>query len=276
MAINKLILYYKRDFAPALACALEARAWLADRGCETWLIQGGDSLPDSVRSAECAVVFGGDGTILGLARALAGSAIPIFGVNFGKIGFLTVVPGADWRAGLTGLLAGDYRIHFYTALKWRRERAGRLMESGVCANDLTLNRCCPARLLSTAININGVNMGALRSDGLIVCAPLGSSGYCVSAGGPVIFPKMRAIGLVPICPFPLGAASLVLPDDAVIKLTVNPAPADCYCTADGQDGLKLATGDVIEISGWENALAFYGGESLFFARLASRGFCLEK
>ncbi len=272
---EKFLIYYKKNSDEAKKTARLAGECFARRGLEYFVLEAGEPLPPETWDARAAIVLGGDGSALGLARRLAGTSIPVFGINFGTAGFLTAASAGNWEKALCEMLDGELPVKTYMALKWRLVRGGEIISSGVCANDLVLSRCYPAKLVALDILVENQALGRLRGDALIVCSPLGSTGYCVSAGGPVIYAGMNAIGLIPVCPFPLGAASIVIPGNFRIGLVVGESSGECYCTVDGQEGMITGEGDVIEVSGWENALAFYGDESLFFQRLKKRGFALE-
>ena len=118
-------------------------------------------------------------------------------------------------------------------------------------------------------------MGSLRSDGVILCTPVGSSGYSVSAGGPLLYPSMDAIGFTPVCPFLNTISPMVFPGNTDIQLQVLRGSTDCYITVDGQEGQKLEKGDVLRVSGWSGAVQFLGEGASFFERLRSRGFVLQ-
>lgn len=275
IAIKRVFIYYKKDSESAAATSKRVLDWMSERGIDAFALEAGAKLPDEVWETNAAIVLGGDGTILGLSRKLAGTSVPIFGINFGKVGFLTVAASGEWKSASRKLINGEFEIFRYMALKWRVFREGVEIKSGVCANDLVLSRNYPAKLMTVGIAVNDEDLGAMRGDGLIVCAPLGSTGYCVSAGGPIIFSGLNSMGIVPICAFPLGAAPFVVPGEARLELKIIPSASECYCALDGQEVFRLENGDVVRITGWNNALAFYGSESLFFRHLRERGFVLE-
>lgn len=209
------------------------------------------------------IVLGGDGSILGVARKVAGQEVPIFGVNFGRVGFLTAVEAGDWRQGLEAALAGQLTLSKCLGLCWRIHNRNGKNDAGVAINDIVLSRGTMARIVNIEIRVNGESLGCMHSDGLIVSTPLGSTGYNSSAGGSILHSALQVMSLTPICPFMTCAPPLVFGTDAIFELT--PADDACFLTIDGQEERKIARGETLEISGWKDAVQLLG--SRFFARL---------
>lgn len=273
MEIRNALLVFKQEHAGAEALAKEIAPWLEATGICCAVSEAGCKICLHP-TPQIALVLGGDGTILGVARQLAGRNIPILGINFGRVGFLTAIDSDHWQDGLELALAGALPDRACLSLKWQILRAGKEFATGVAINDVVVARGDLARLTSIAVAINNGAMGILRSDGVIISSPLGSSGYSVSAGGPLLHPGLDAIGLTPICSFMQNVSPLVLPGSTVFDLTVEETSADCYLTIDGQEGLALAQGDSTRVSAWPGAIHFLGGEARFFARLKKRAFAL--
>lgn len=270
---NVLVLYKKDQEAPR-ELALRICDWLAAEGFFTSLAESmGDYSTDS---EDCAIVLGGDGTILGAARRLAGTGIPILGINFGKVGFLTTATRQNWRESITRAMRGQIPVRKCLSLRWSLRRENDLIASGVAGNDLVLSRESLARLVSAQVWINQELMGVMRSDGIIISTPLGSSGYNLSAGGPLLYVGLNVMSLTPICPFLTGISPLVFPAQTQFELGIDKASAECFITIDGQEGWRLERGDIIKVSGWENSLSFITNDELFFSRMRLRGFVLEQ
>lgn len=239
-------------------------AWLERRGvhCRQAEAAGSDAL-----QPELIVVLGGDGAILGVARKFAGRNIPIFGVNLGRVGFLTAVEADAWQNKLEAALAGKLRLSKCLGLRWRiLDRQGE-SSAGIAINELVLSRGAMARIVNIAVKINDEELGVLRSDGIIASTPLGSTGYSSSAGGSILRSTLQVMTLTPICPFMTCAPPLVFGADAVFELT--PADDACFLTIDGQEERELARGETVEIRGVADAVLLLG--SRFFARLRACG-----
>lgn len=270
---NILVLYKKDQEAPR-ELALQICDWLATEGIFTRLAES--RWDYSIDNTDCAIVLGGDGTILGAARRLAGTGIPILGINFGKVGFLTTAARQNWRESITRSLRGQIPVRKCLSLRWGLYREKALVASGVAGNDLVLSRESLARLVSAHVWINHELLGVMRSDGIIISTPLGSSGYNLSAGGPLLYVGLNVMALTPICPFLTGVSPLVFPAQTRFELCIDNASAECSITIDGQEGWRLEKGDIIRVSGWENSLLFITNDVLFFSRMRLRGFVLEQ
>ncbi|MBD5627131.1 MAG: NAD(+)/NADH kinase [Desulfovibrio sp.] len=278
-----VLVIFKARHAKARALGLEVVAWLEAQGLAARLCEAGgdarckagadladDGLP---RPGRCVIVLGGDGTILGVARRFAFSGIPLFGINFGRVGFLTNADPANWQERLETALAPGTPARSCLALRWQVMRGGSLVGEGVAVNDVVVGRGALARLMGLGVTVDGSPMGVLRCDGLVCCSPVGSSGYSASAGGSIIFPGMDAIGLTPICPCAGAVAPLVLPGGTVCRVSVG-ASTEAWLTVDGQEGLLLQGGDEVLVSGAPDGVRFLGGVR-FFEKLRVRGFALD-
>lgn len=250
-------------------------SWLTERHYGFAIQESGQKHTQTHEKPSVVVVLGGDGTIIGVGRQIAGSEIPIFGINFGKVGFLTTADRHDWREKLALALAGVIPKRSCLVLRWHLDRCGQQKAGGIAVNDLFIGRGCLARLAGVGIKINGTEMGVLRCDGVIVTTPLGSSGYSVSAGGALLHPGMDAVGLTPVCPFPINVAPLVFPGKVSFELKVQSLGADTQITIDGQEGLALQNHDVIHVTCWPGAIQFLGDDNHFLDHLRLRGLNLQ-
>lgn len=192
------------------------------------------------------LVFGGDGTMLGVARQTAGSPTPILGVNIGGLGFLTAVPSTGLEAALDHLWRGEYRLESRTLLEATAHCGGRELELSAL-NDLVISRVHTARLIELEVRVDGEPVTRYRCDGLIFSTPTGSTAYSLAAGGAVIFPTARVLALTPISPHTLSNRSLILPDTALIRVTSCSASGSTLLSADGQITTELAEGDTVMI-----------------------------
>ncbi|WP_300127064.1 NAD(+)/NADH kinase [Desulfovibrio sp.] len=270
-----MLVVCKARHAKARALGHEVLAWLKARGLGARLCEAGDAAIGAEGSgpSRCVIVLGGDGTILGVARRFAFSGVPIFGINFGRVGFLTSADPANWQERLECALAPDTPVRSCLALRWRLVRSGRRVTEGVAINDVVVGRGALARLVGFRVTLDGCRMGILRCDGIVCCTPVGSSGYSASAGGPILHPGMDAIGLTPICPCPGSVSPLVLPGRVSCAVGIT-ASAEAWLTVDGQEGQLLAGGDEVALTGAPDGVRFLGGVR-FFERLRVRGFALD-
>ncbi len=232
----------------------ELMRWLEHRGIET-RIDGetaayagrGDFLSREAvcRSAELIVVLGGDGTLLSAARATGGCNIPLFAVNLGGLGFLTAITADDLYPQLERALAGDYAVSQRRMLHSELWREGELRGAYESLNDISLAKAEIARIIDLEVQVDGHYMCHYKADGLIVSTPTGSTAYSLSAGGPIMAPSVAALCITPICPHMLSNRPIIVPDDAVIQITLRSRSAT-YLTADGQAGEMLLRDDRVD------------------------------
>ncbi|MBO4369265.1 MAG: NAD(+)/NADH kinase [Desulfovibrio sp.] len=272
-----ILLITKTGHAPANSLAKTISVWLADHGCATTLCAANElpkrSLPDNI---DLAIVLGGDGTMLGVGRNLAGKDIPILGINFGRVGFLTISDPDKWQETLERCFHGELLLQSRLTLQWTLTRNGTIRNVGNAVNDVVISHGPLARLVCINIRINDEDMGLLRCDGIILASPIGSSGYTASAGGPILFAKTDAFVFTPICPFLRSVSPMVFPSNVSMTVTLQASSTDTYLTVDGQEGYPLANGDCIEIKAKSRSVHFLGKQELFFERLRSRGLVLEQ
>ena len=270
-----MLVVCKARHVKARALGHEVLAWLKARGLIARLCEAGDAAigAEGARPSRCVIVLGGDGTILGVARRFAFGGVPLFGINFGRVGFLTSADPANWRERLESALAPGSPVRSCVTLRWRVVRRGSTATEGVAINDVVVGRGALARLVGLSVALDGCRMGIVRCDGLVCCTPVGSSGYSVSAGGAILHPCMDAIGLTPICPCTGSVSPLVLPGRVSCAVGI-PASTEAWLTVDGQDGQALEGGDEVVVTGAPDGVRFLGGVR-FFERLRVRGFALD-
>ena len=217
---------------------------------------------------ECAVVLGGDGTLIHVARKLAEKKIPVFGINTGNLGFLTHADSGKARAALEALVAGEYCIEERMMLETSVEG----QEFGTALNDVVLTRNGFSRIISVGIFVNGKPVCNYRGDGVIVATPTGSTGYNLSAGGPVVAPKTELFIITPICPHSLSARSILLSAEDELHIVVREEKKtqdeEAILTLDGQRAKDLAAEDTIVIRKSEKKAYFIQlNENSFFDAL---------
>lgn len=198
---------------------------------------------------DLAIVVGGDGSLLGAARDLSKSSIPILGINRGRLGFLTDISPDDLEQRLSRVLEGEYIEEKRFLLDAHVKRNGEPMGFGTALNDIVLHPGRSTRMIGFDLYIEGQFVYSQRSDGLIVSTPTGSTAYALSAGGPIMHPRLDAIVLVPMFPHTLSSRPIVVDGSSEIKLIVDEANENWpQVSCDGQQELACAPGDSISIA----------------------------
>jgi NAD+ kinase len=211
-------------------------------------IQDYGALTPAQLGAECdlAVVVGGDGTMLGIARQLARHGTPLVGINEGRLGFMTDVAVSDFAQTLAPMIAGDYEEERRTMLEGGVWRDGRNIFEAYAMNDVVVSRGAAASMVELKVNIGDEFVANLRSDGLIIASPTGSTAYSLSAGGPILHPDIAGWVLVPIAPHDLSNRPIVLPDTGEISVEVV-AGREVSVSFDMQSLASLLHGDRISV-----------------------------
>ena len=198
------------------------------------------------RECDIAVVVGGDGTMLGIARQLARHDTPLVGINLGRLGFITDIGLDDFETALAPILAGEYDEEERTMLEGEVERDGKTIFATVALNDVIVSRGATAGMVELRIEIDGEFVAQLRADGLIVGSPTGSTAYALSAGGPILHPKVAGWALVPIAPHDLSNRPIVIPDSGDVQVEIV-SGRDATVNFDMQSLSSLGHGDRIRV-----------------------------
>jgi NAD+ kinase len=206
-------------------------------------------------AASAAIVMGGDGTMLGIARQLAPYEVPLIGINQGRLGFMTDIPIERMIPVLDDILNGKTKAEKRTLLEGRVMRGGAMIACGLAVNDVVVARGAGAGMVELKVTVDGHFMYNQRSDGLIVATPTGSTAYALSAGGPLLHPSLSGIGLVPIAPHALSNRPIVVPDSSEIVVEIV-SGRDVSVNFDMQTFASLAHGDQITISRSPNCITF--------------------
>ena len=207
-----------------------------------------DDLPNA---CDLVLVLGGDGTFIGMAGRIArsGADVPILGVNFGSLGFLTEVTLDELYESLEAVLEGHAHLETRMMLRARTRRQGKALDDRFVLNDVVITKGALSRIIDLSVAIGGHPVMRVRADGLIVATPTGSSAYNLAAGGPVVHPEVDAILLTPIAPHMLTNRPVVVPgaSDVRVEPLMDGTNDEVYVTFDGQSGHALQASDVIEI-----------------------------
>lgn len=227
---------------------------LAARGAEALVMNAwqGDRLADHLgpharlEAFDWVIVLGGDGTVLRVARMTAPHGVPLVGVNFGRLGFLTDVEARDALEAAARVLAGEAMLEERVLLRCVATIDGRDTEPMDAVNDVFVGRGKAVRPVRLDTRIDGVPFTRYFADGLIVATPTGSTAYSLSAGGPVVAPTMDALVLAPVVPHPIPVGAMVLPGETRIDIDVH-TDVDAVLSLDGQRDLDLRDGDRVHL-----------------------------
>jgi len=204
------------------------------------------TLPEIGARCDLAVVVGGDGTMLGIARELARYNLPLVGINQGRLGFITDVPIGQFREALAPMIAGDYEEDFRAMIEGEVWRDGERIFDGLSMNDVVVSRGATASMVELRVDIGDEFVANMRADGLILSSPTGSTAYSLSAGGPILHPGIGGWVLVPIASHTMSNRPIVLPDTAAVRITVV-AGRDASANFDMQGLASLLHGDQIRV-----------------------------
>ena len=254
---------FKHDFQPAKKECKRLRDWFTQRGITvyteemasrahvTQCLEEDTSIPDTV---DLVVVLGGDGTLLGAARKVGRYGLPILGVNLGGLGFLTEIPLEMLYKDIEKVITGQVTVEPRHMLQASVLRNGEEKCRFSVLNDVVINKGALARIIDLRVSIDGHFLTTFRSDGLIISTPTGSTGYNLSAGGPILYPDLEALILTPICPFTLTQRPIIVPDTSVIEVQMGKHNEEVILTFDGQVGFDLMAHDRVIISKSEKKL----------------------
>ncbi len=252
----KIGVFIKPDEPRAVAVANEIAQWATDKNIELLIDDRAKEIPESAKrvseieiACDCGLIvaLGGDGTMLGVARAIGGCGTPVLGVNLGTLGYLTEFSVEAAIPALENFLKGEYEVTHRMMIDWRVVRQEETIGSGSALNDVVVNKAALARMIEIDFSASNAPVTTYRADGLIVATPTGSTAYNLSAGGPIIYPNVGAIAIAPICPHTLTNRPLILPDSADIKLELKTHGQEVMVASDGQISVQLQVGDIIEI-----------------------------
>lgn len=252
----------KPDLIAARDTLAQLRAWLDGRGAEVaWApdaaalladppaaVVDRDALPACV---DLVVVLGGDGTLLAMADRIARADrdIPILGVNFGSLGFLTEITRPELLGALGDVIDGRAQLDERMMLQAATHRDGARQGETVVLNDVVFTRTAISRIIDLSVWVGDQFVTHVKADGLIVASPTGSTAYNLAAGGPIVHPAMEAFVITPIAPHTLSNRPIVVPATRDVRVVVSreASGAEVYVTFDGQTGAPLAAGDEVTI-----------------------------
>jgi NAD+ kinase len=204
-------------------------------------VQASSNFPDS---ADLLVSLGGDGTLLRAAHLAGPLGIPVVGVDFGRVGFLTEVPRHGYEEAIATILRGGVQTERHLALD---ARVVGTKHTFYAVNDIHIDRKHHGHIVNFGILLSGTNIATIPADGIIVCSPTGSTAYFLSAGGPIMSPKLEAFGIAPISPHTLFSRPLVVSADETVGIVVPEDSQGTQLFVDGQPAVELAPGARVEV-----------------------------
>jgi NAD+ kinase len=196
-------------------------------------------------NVDLAIVMGGDGTMLSVARSLIDDDVPLVGINRGRFGFLTDLRVEDMLQQIDRILAGDFTKEPRVMLEAKVMRNGKVFHADYALNDVVIKSAL--RLIELEVNVNKKFVHKQRADGLIISTPTGTTAYALSAGGPILHPNLHAISLVPICPHTLSNRPIAVHSDSLIEVTLMQFD-EAQLSFDGQFQVALEVGDKIIVN----------------------------
>lgn len=238
--------------------AVELVRWLQDRGRTPLLeehlarhigLGGGVGATELGSRSSLMVVLGGDGTLIAAVRAVGDHDVPVLGVNLGSLGFLTEITLEEMYQTLEGWLAGTVSETSRMMLEVILTRRGEPLHTHHILNDVVINKGALARIVDLETSVDGQYLTTYKADGLIISTPTGSTGYSLSAGGPIVHPGNDSIVVTPICPHTLTNRPIVVSRTAEVRVTLRSLPdEEVYLTLDGQVGVRLEPEDWVRVT----------------------------
>jgi len=254
--LKSIGIFVKRHHQDAVQVAAQVAEWLRGRGIEVLADEAlaaavpaakscpAEAIPDA---ADLLIVLGGDGTLLSVSRLVGDRCTPILGINLGSLGFLTEITRDEIIPVLEQLVAGELTVSERLRLDVIIRREGTEVARYRVLNDLVINKGALARIIDMEAWVDDTYLTTFKADGLIVATPTGSTAYNLAAGGPIISPALHCLVISPICPHMLTNRPIIVSDEAVIRIEVKFQNEEVAMTADGQIGMPLQGGDVVEI-----------------------------
>lgn len=223
-------------------------------------------------SVDALLTLGGDGTLLRAARLVPNRAVPILGVNLGRLGFLTCCPAGDLEEALRRLASKDYVVETRMTLDACVANAkGVEQERWRALNDVVLHKGGFARVVSVRVDVDGESVGHFSADGVVMATPTGSTAYNLSAGGPVVYPTLETILLTPVSAHTLALRPLVLPATSLVTLHANAGPDELLVTVDGQVGRTFCHGEALIVRRSEHPVSIVRfPEQSFFSTMREK------
>ena len=264
------------DHLEQLASWLRARNITAVYETQTAALAGAQedtarSREDLPKDVDLIIVLGGDGTLLSMGTRIAQAdrEIPILGVNFGSLGFLTETRIDELYPTLESVVNGSANFNERAMLAAEAFRDGQHFDSRIVLNDVVFTKAALSRIIELSVAVSTGPVTKVRADGLIIASATGSTAYNLAAGGPIVHPRVDAFVMTPIAPHTLTYRPIVIPGNEVVEVRphIDSTSDDIYVTYDGQSGYPLQNGDVVRIRKSEHTLRLVKAESRTYFEL---------
>ncbi|MSP12877.1 MAG: NAD(+)/NADH kinase [Chloroflexi bacterium] len=246
---------------------------LQELGLSTWVTSSWEEAEAYPHMADCdlLITLGGDGTILRAGHLAASRGVPILGVNFGRLGFLTEVEPQEALDVLPRLVSGDFRRderHLLHAEAWRQEH---LIYQAEGLNDAAIGRWGRAKVLRMQVLIDGIELGQYVADGVVIATPTGSTAYSLAAGGPIVYPGLQSLLVTPVAAHLARLRAIVVPLESRIEIIID-THYDAQLTVDGLTDVVLTNKDRVVVTTSPKTVEFvrFGPENQFYADLHER------
>ena len=237
------------DKDPAGAFSAAITGYLIRKGASAATVTDALETPED---AQALIVLGGDGTMLRAARKLYGRNLPMIGINLGSVGYLTELPKDEAQEALDALIADNFTIEKRMMLRGEVLRGGKPVREGAALNDIVISRRGPLRVMRFENYVNDRPLNTFNADGIVVASPTGSTGYSLSAGGPIVSPDASLLVVTPIAAHAVGHHSVILSDSDVISIRIGPdrvvASSSAAVYFDGEDETELERGDTVRVT----------------------------
>ena len=268
--MKKVGLFVHSRWSAAARLAEDVREFLGTKVDEVWMVSDWEdtNVSDSIPGTDLLICLGGDGTMLRAARTVIPHAVPVLGVNMGRLGFLAEVLPGQLMERLPDVLAGKYRTEERTMLQ---AQVPSLVVTYHALNDVVIGRANVSRPVYVDVSVDGSRLAVHRCDAIIVASATGSTAYSLSAGGPILHPESQDIVLTAVAPHMAAARPLVLPPQTVVDLTVS-ADKDAIVSVDGQVDRPLSTAETVSVCRSPHVARFvrFSKPQDYYAMLAER------
>lgn len=246
-----------RDFLEAHGCTCAVHIYDWNPQSPTVHYTDEAQIPEGT---ECILVLGGDGSLIQTANDVIGRSIPLLGINLGNMGFLAEADKDSVLPALKRLIADDFEVKERMMLRGQACVGGNLLPAQHALNDVVITRTGPLHIIRFNVYVNGEPLNVYQADGIILSTPTGSTGYNMSAGGPIVSPDAHMLLMTPICAHTLNTRSIVLSSTDTIRIEIGPGRRESVeitaVTFDGSRELTLRSGDYIEVCRAERATRF--------------------
>ena len=255
--LNVIGILYHPHKPISISLAAEIESWLVTRGRRVWLASSWDeaTVDQTIADTDLLITLGGDGSLLRAARHAAEDRALLFGLNLGRVGFLTECSPDDWQGPLARLLTNDYWIEERMLICSQTRRHGAVIGEHIALNDVVISRGTLARAIQVEAWVDGGYLASYFADGLIVSTATGSTAYAFAVGGPILPPELKSILIVPIAPHLSMDRALVLAQGVEVETRIK-TDHQAILTVDGQYEFDLQNGDQVFVRAYPEVSRF--------------------